>query len=140
MQYEGDPQILDRVRPVSVRPSDPGKIKRLRQACLALPEVTEKLSHGEPSWFVGGKQFVTTADHHHDDRLSVWLAAPEGSQKMLIEAKPLRFFRPPYVGTRGWIGIYLDVEVDWVEVGIMVEQAYRQVAPKRLLRERSPLE
>jgi hypothetical protein len=91
---------------------------------MELPGVTEKLSHGEPSWFVGGKQFVTTADHHHDDRLSVWLAAPDGAQQMLIQANPQRFFRPPYVGVRGWIGIYLDVEVDWVEVGIMVERAY----------------
>ena len=121
--------------PVSLRPSDPGKIERLRQICLALPGVTEKLSHGEPSWFVGGKQFVTTADHHHDDRLSAWLAAPDGAQQMLIQADPRRFFRPPYVGVRGWLGIYLDVEVDWVEVGIMVEQAYKQVAPKRLLRD-----
>jgi hypothetical protein len=54
---------------------------------------------------------------------------------MLVQANPIRFFRPPYVGIRGWLGIYLDVEVDWVEVGMMVEQAYRQVAPKRLLRE-----
>ena len=91
--------------------------------------MNEKLSHGEPSWFVGGKQFVTTADHHHDDRLSVWLAAPDGAQHVLVQAKPQRFFRPPYVGVRGWIGIYLDVEVDWVEVGIMVERAYRLVAP-----------
>jgi len=118
-----------------VRPSDPDKIERLRQVCLALPEATEKLSHGEASWFVGGKQFVTTADHHHDDRLSSWLAAEESAQRMLIEANPVRFFRPPYVGTRGWVGIYLDVEVDWVEVEIMVERAYRQVAPKRLLRD-----
>jgi hypothetical protein len=117
-----------------VRPSDPDKIERLRQVCLALTEVTERLSHGEASWFVGAKQFVTTADHHHDDRLSAWMAAPEGAQRMLIEANPVRFFRPPYVGTRGWIGIYIDVEVDWVEVGIMVEAAYRQVAPKRLLK------
>jgi hypothetical protein len=89
-----------------------------------MPGASEKLSHGEPSWFVGGKQFATTADHHHDDRLSVWLAAPDGAQQMLIQANPRRFFRPPYVGVRGWIGIYLDVEVDWVEVGIMVERAY----------------
>ncbi len=102
---------------------------------MALPGVSEKLSHGEPSWFVAGKQFATTADHHHDDRLSVWLAAPDGAQQMLVKADPKRFFRPPYVGMRGWLGIYLDVEVDWVEVGIMVERAYRQVAPKRLLRE-----
>jgi len=115
------------------RPSDPDKIERLRQICLALPEVTEKMSHGEPSWFVGGKQFITSADHHHDDRLSAWCAAPEGAQEMLVKAAPLRFFRPPYVGNRGWVGVYLDIVVDWEEVGIIVERAYRWVAPKRLL-------
>ncbi len=101
---------------------------------MGLAGVSEKLSHGEPSWFVGGKQFATTADHHHDDRLSVWLAAHEGAQQMLVQANPQSFFKPPYVGTRGWLGIYLDGAVDWVEIGIMVERAYRQVAPKRLLR------
>jgi hypothetical protein len=115
------------------RPSDPVKVERLRQICLALPEVTEKMSHGEPSWFVAGRQFVTTADHHHDDRLSAWCAAPEGAQELLVKAEPERFFRPPYVGHRGWVGVYLDVEVDWEEVGIIVERAYRRVAPKRLL-------
>ena len=118
----------------TARPSDPAKLERLRSICLAMPGASEKVSHGEPSWFVGGKQFATTADHHHDDRLSVWLAAPDGAQQVLIQAHPGRFFRPPYVGVRGWIGIYLDVEVDWVEVGIMVERAYRLVAPKRPLR------
>ena len=123
---------MSRRRPVKP-PSDPAKIEQLRQLCLSLPEVTEKLSHGEPSWFVAGKQFVTTADHHHDDRLSAWCAAPEGAQEMLVRANPKRFFRPPYVGHRGWLGVYLDVEVDWGEVAIFVERAYGRVAPRRLL-------
>jgi hypothetical protein len=117
------------------RPSDPRSIERLRQLCLALPGATEKLSHGEPSWFVGGKQFVTTADHHHDDRLSAWCAAPMGVQEMLVSADPERFFRPPYVGVRGWLGVYLDVKVDWDELAATIDRAYRQVAPKRLLAE-----
>ncbi|HEY3195729.1 MAG TPA: MmcQ/YjbR family DNA-binding protein [Candidatus Dormibacteraeota bacterium] len=99
---------------------------------MALPGVTEKDSHGEAAWFVRGKQFATTADHHHDDRLAVWLAAPDGAQQVLLSSNPQRFFRPPYVGHRGWLGIYLDVEVDWVEVGIMVERAYRQIAARGL--------
>lgn len=115
------------------RPSDPAKIERLRQLCLSLPEVTERPSHGESAWFVSGKLFVTTADHHHDDRLGAWCAAPEGAQEMLVKADPKRFFRPPYVGHRGWLGVYLDVEVDWEELAIVVERAYRRVAPKRLL-------
>src|SRR5437879_8736531 len=114
------------------RPSDPVTVERLRRICLALPEVTEKMSHGEPSWFVGGKQFVTTADHHHDDRLSAWCAAPEGAQEMLVKAAPDRFFRPPYVGHRGWVGVYLDVEVDWEEVGIIVARDYSRVATTRI--------
>jgi hypothetical protein len=118
----------------NLRPSDPAKVEQLRQICLSLPEVIERLSHGEPSWFVAGKQFANTADHHHDDRLSAWCAAPEGLQEMLVKADPKRFFRPPYVGHRGWLGIYLDVEVDWGEMTIIVERAYRRVAPKRLLR------
>jgi hypothetical protein len=117
------------------RPSDPAKVELLRRLCLSQPETTEKLSHGEPAWFVAGKQFANTADHHHDDRLSVWCAAPEGAQEMLVKADPKRFFRPPYVGHRGWLGVYLDIEVDWGEMAIIIERAYRRVAPRRLLGE-----
>ena len=115
------------------RPSDPARVEQLRQLCLTRPEVTERQSHGEPAWFVAGKLFVTTADHHHDDRLSAWCAAPEGAQEMLVKANPTRFFRPPYVGHRGWLGVYLDIDVDWGELAIIVDRAYRRVAPRRLL-------
>jgi hypothetical protein len=114
------------------RHSDPRTVERLRRICVALPEVTEKVSHGEAAWFVSGKQFANTSDHHHDERLAVWCAAPEGLQGMLVQADPVRFFRPPYVGHRGWLGIYLDVEVDWDELARVIAGAYRQVAPKRL--------
>ena len=108
-------------------------LHRLRALCLALPEVTEKLSHGEPTWFVR-RTFVMYADHHHDDRLAFWCAAPPGAQEELVAADPVRFFRPPYVGGRGWLGVYLDVEaLDWAEIGEIVSDAYRQVAPKKLL-------
>ena len=119
-----------------MRPSDPTTVERLRRICLRLPEVSERASHGEPSWFVGKKLFATTADHHHDDRLSVWCAAPEGAQEMLVKADPQRFFRPPYVGHRGWLGVYLDVDVDWDELAAIIERAYWQVAPKRAGRAR----
>jgi hypothetical protein len=109
-------------------------VTRLRRLCLALPEATERQSHGEPAWFVRDKKlFVTLSDHHHDDRVAFWCAAPEGAQEELVAADPAHFFRPPYVGGRGWLGVYLDVEVDWGEVGSLVEDAYRQVAPKSLL-------
>ncbi len=109
-------------------------IERLRGICLALPEVTERLSHDEPSWFVRDKKlFVTTSNHHHDDRVGFWCAAAEGAQETLVDAAPDRFFRPPYVGHRGWLGVYLDVSVDWDEVTALVEDAYRVVAPKKLV-------
>ncbi|GHF01883.1 phosphoribosylglycinamide formyltransferase [Amycolatopsis deserti] len=105
----------------------------LREICLALPEVEERLSHGEPTWFVRGrKSFVMYADHHHDDRVAFWCAAPPGAQEEMVAAEPDRFFRPPYVGHRGWLGVYLDVPVDWTEVRAVVREAYRTVAPKSL--------
>jgi hypothetical protein len=105
----------------------------LRSLCMALPEVTERLSHGEPTWFVRDKKtFVMYADHHHDDRLAFWCAAPEGAQELLTGADPARFFRPPYVGVRGWLGIYLDVPQDWDELAVMVRDAYLMVAPRKL--------
>lgn len=108
-------------------------LERLRQLCLALPETTERLSHGEPTWFVRGRTaFVMFADHHHDDRLAFWCAAPPGLQPALVAAHPERFFVPPYVGHRGWLGVRLDVPVDWDEIAALVTAAYRTVAPRRL--------
>ena len=109
-------------------------VEQLRRICLALPETTERLSHGEPSWFVRDKKlFVTFADQHHDDRVAFWCAAAPGMQEMLVEEDPERFFRPPYVGHRGWLGVYVDVPVDWEEAAELVEDAYRLVAPKTLV-------
>ncbi|MDP9121326.1 MAG: MmcQ/YjbR family DNA-binding protein [Acidobacteriota bacterium] len=108
----------------------------LRQLCLAMPETTERLSHGEPTWFVGGKKtFVMYADHHHGDRLAFWCAAPDGAQEVRVAADPGRFFVPPYVGHRGWLGVWLDVAVDWDEISDLVLDAYRRVAPRRLVAE-----
>ncbi|MEV0070068.1 MULTISPECIES: MmcQ/YjbR family DNA-binding protein [unclassified Amycolatopsis] len=109
-------------------------LDELRKLCLALPEATERLSHGEPTWFVRGKKtFVTFANHHHDDgRLGFWCPAPPGAQEDLVRTEPERFFRPPYVGHRGWLGVRLDVDVDWAEIDHIVRDAYRLVAPKSL--------
>jgi hypothetical protein len=106
-------------------------IERLRAICVSLPDVTEKLSHGEPTWFVKDRSFVTTADHHHDDRVAVWLAAAAGRQESLIETDPNRFFRPPYVGVRGWLGVYLDVPVDWDELAALIADAHATVLEQR---------
>ena len=114
---------------------------RLRRLCLALPRATERLSHGEPTWFVDGKRsFVMFADHHHDDRLACWCAATPLAQQALIAAQPRRYFYPPYVGPRGWLGVYLDVPVDWEEIAELVREAYRLVAPRRALAELDALD
>jgi hypothetical protein len=113
---------------------DQDPLERLRSICLALPEVSERLSHGEPTWFVRGKKtFVMFADHHHDDRLAFWCAAPPGAQDALVGSDPAHFFVPPYVGVRGWLGVRLDVEpLDWELIAALVTDAYREVAPKTL--------
>ncbi|MBN9503686.1 MAG: phosphoribosylglycinamide formyltransferase [Armatimonadetes bacterium 55-13] len=114
-------------------------LAKLREICLALPEVQERPSHGEPAWFVQGKKlFVMFADHHHDSRVAFWCAAPEGAQAACIATDPHRFFRPPYVGVRGWLGVYLDVEVDWEMIQSIVREAYRTVAPKKLASQLEP--
>jgi hypothetical protein len=110
-------------------------LDHVRAACLGLPEVEERLSHGTPTWFVRGKKsFVMfQSDHHDDGILGIWCAAAPGVQEELIEAEPDRFFRPPYVGHRGWLGVRLDRSPDWSELTEIVADAYRQVAPKTLV-------
>lgn len=112
-------------------------LNHVRTICLALPETTERLSHGSPTWFVRDKKtFVMYLnDHHGDGRLALWVAAPPGAQEELVDLEPERFFRPPYVGHRGWLGVRLDRDVDWDEIAGIVEDAYRQVAPKTLVKQ-----
>jgi hypothetical protein len=115
--------------------ADERLLERLREICLALPEANEKLSHGEPTWFAGkGKVFAMLDDHHHGAaHLSVWLPQPSGAQAALIDAAPERFFRPPYVGPSGWIGVVLDTKPDWNMVTGLVREAYLQVATRKLV-------
>ena len=109
-------------------------LERLRRICLALPEVTERLSHGEPTWFVRDRKvFVTYANQHHDDIVGFWCAAPEGAQRTLVQQDPVRFYVLPYVGHRGWLGVRLYVPTDWTLIEEVVEDAYRLVAPARLV-------
>ncbi|MBV8561509.1 MAG: MmcQ/YjbR family DNA-binding protein [Actinobacteria bacterium] len=109
--------------------------ERVRRLCLALPETSERLSHGTPSFFVQEKRcFLMLWDNHHGDGIfGFWSAAPPGNQELLIEADPERFFRPPYVGHRGWLGVRLDRAVDWDEIAGIVEDAWATVAPKKVL-------
>jgi hypothetical protein len=101
---------------------------------MALPEATEKLSHGEPTWFAGkGKVFAMLDDHHHGAaHLSVWLPQPFSAQEALIGSNPERFFRPPYVGVSGWVGVVLDTHPDWREVARLVREGYLSVATTKL--------
>jgi len=111
---------------------------RLRAICLALPEVTERPSHGAPTWYVRGTSTFATLwehGHHQHDFPHLWCAAPPGVQAELIESEPERFFRPPYVGGRGWIALRLDRRNDWGEIGQICEEAYRVIAPPKLVAE-----
>jgi hypothetical protein len=102
--------------------------------CLSLPETTERLSHGAPTFFIREKvSFVSYMDHHHDDgRLALWCACPPGMRDGLIRAEPEQYFVPPYVGVRGWIGVRLDREPDWDDIERVIRDAYLAVAPKKL--------
>jgi hypothetical protein len=115
-------------------------LARVRKICLALPESSERLSHGEPTFFVGakngkgGKVFVSIVnDHHGDGIVGITFPAEPGAQAMMIEADPRRFYRPPYVGPSGWVGMRLDVALDWEELAEIAEESWRLVAPKRAL-------
>ncbi|SDT09892.1 MmcQ/YjbR family DNA-binding protein [Microlunatus soli] len=112
------------------------ELAKVRRACRDLPEMTERPSHGGPGFFVRDKKlFVMFLDDHHGDgRLAIWCAAPEGVQQEMIDTEPERFFRPPYVGHRGWLGVHLR-EVDQGELDRIAEEAYRSVAPKALIKQ-----
>jgi len=110
-------------------------LRRIRAICLGLPEVSERLSHGAPTFFVRGKTafLMVLTDHHGDGRFAIWCAAPTGMQSMLVEADPERFFVPPYVGHRGWLGVRLDRGLHWEELEGIAEDAYAEVAPAKLV-------
>ena len=108
----------------------------VRAICMDLPLVVERLSHGEASWFVNDKKnFVALSDHHHDDRVSVTFAAGAGVQESLVEEDPERYYRPPYVGGRGWVGAYLDDESNapqWDRIADLIVDAWLLVAPPKI--------
>jgi hypothetical protein len=115
----------------------PRPLTRLRRLCLALPDAHEVEAWGEPTFRVRNKLFAMYAaatNHHGAGRPAVWCKATRSNQSMMIEIAPQRFFMPPYVGPSGWVGIWLDGEVDWPELAELLRDAYRLVAPKRLLR------
>jgi hypothetical protein len=108
-------------------------LKRLREICLGLPETSERPSHGAPTFFVRGKRafLMVLTDHHGDGRFAIWCAGAAGMQQALVEADPERFFVPPYVGHRGWLGLRLDRRLDGDELAGIAEDAYAEVAPPK---------
>jgi hypothetical protein len=107
---------------------------RVRTICMGLPSVTERMSHGAPAFFAGRQFLMLWPDGHHDHTFPhFWCAAAPGVQDELVTSEPDRFFRPPYVGGRGWLGLRLDGEVDWDEIAIVCEDAFRAVASKKLV-------
>ena len=108
----------------------------VRAVALQLPETSERLSHGAPTYFIRGQNtfVMCMGDHHGDGRVALWCSAAPGVQAELVDQEPDRFFVPPYVGGRGWIGVRIDVDVDWDEIAGIVTDAYRNVAPKTLVR------
>jgi hypothetical protein len=110
-------------------------LARIRAICVALPETSERLSHGAPTFFVREKRafVMVMTNHHGDGRFALWCAAPDGMQKTLVEADPERFFVPPYVGHRGWLGVRLDRGLHWDELTGIAEDAYAEVAPAKLV-------
>ena len=104
--------------------------ERLRKICLALPEAVEQEAWGDPTFRVRDKIFAM--EKRGDGRLSVWCKAPPGSQTVLVGADPERFFVPPYLGHKGWVGMRLDAAPDWDEVVFLVRRSYRLIAPRRL--------
>ncbi len=108
-------------------------LARLRAICIAFPEAEEAGGVGNPSFKVRGKIFAMRHSLHRVDRWSVWCKAPPGVQELVVGNDPLRFFVPPYVGSKGWIGAFLDVEQDWDELAELIEESYRMTAAKKLV-------
>jgi predicted DNA-binding protein (MmcQ/YjbR family) len=111
-------------------------LTRLRKLCLALPEAHEVEAWGEPTFRVRNKLFAMHANannHHGAGRPAVWIKAAPGNQDLMVRTAADRFFVPPYVGPSGWVGVWLDRDVDWDELAELLRDAYRLSAPKRLL-------
>ncbi len=106
----------------------------VRDLCLCFPEVVEQLSQGSPHFKVRGKSFASyVVNHHGDGRVALWLHAKSSDQAALVDADPINLFVPPYVGTRGWIGVRLDRGLPWRRAALLVRDAYVGVAPAALV-------
>jgi len=114
------------------------QLERVRTICAAFPETEERLSGGEPTFFVHNKVFAIFANNHHGDgHIAVWLPAPPGLQAGLTRETPEVFFKPPYAAAKGWLGIEL-IKIRDDDLKFHVKMAWRMVAPERLLTSLSP--
>lgn len=121
-------------------PEPPDPLERVRQLCLAMPGVTEVLAHGESTFRVQRRMFVTFAsahNHHGAGRPAIWVKATHADQAALLAAAPERFFVPPYVGPSGWVGMWLDRRVSWRSVATVLGEGWRQAAAPRPRRVRA---
>jgi hypothetical protein len=113
----------------------PGRLTRLRAICLSFPETAERVSFGDPNWTVNGKGFAAQKGNYDGGRPSVWFKPVLGEQQPLVASDPDRFFIPPYVGGKGWLALHLDArKLDWTEIEELMEDSYRNMAPKRALK------
>jgi hypothetical protein len=118
-----------KTRPAA-RNDDGTQLARLRRLCLSIPGAIEKISHGEPTFFTPKRVFAMFANNHHDDgHVAVWLPAGTGVQDALIEEEPRIFFRPPYVGPAGWVGVEMSV-IDDDRLGSLIREAHHLIAAK----------
>jgi predicted DNA-binding protein (MmcQ/YjbR family) len=116
--------------PAKGLPGGSKALARIRRLCLALPESSEKIAWGAPTFRVRGKLFVMFVNNHHNDgRIAIWCNAPAGAQQAFASSDPEHFFVPPYVGCNGWLGIRLDKGLDWSVIAEMVKEAHRETAP-----------
>ena len=134
LQLADDEALVDMHTAWHIRAMTPeNALDRLREICLAYPEAEEAGGVGNPTFKVRGKIFAMRHSLHEVDRWSLWCKAPPGAQPVVVASDPTRFFVPPYVGGKGWIGAYLDVDQDWEELADLIDESYRMTAPKRLV-------
>jgi hypothetical protein len=109
-------------------------LARIRKLCLSLPEATEVEAWGAPTFRVGKifAMYSQPDNHHGDGREGIWVKSPHFTQDLLVRGQPSRYFKPPYVGPQGWTGVYLDSDTDWIALTVLVRDAWRSTAPKKL--------
>ena len=109
-------------------------LARIRKICLSLPEAVEVEAWGAPTFRIGKifAMYSQPDNHHGDGREGIWVKTTHFTQDLLVRGQPTRYFSPPYVGPQGWTGVYLDGNTDWIAATVLIRDAYRCTAPKRL--------